>query len=63
MQNSKDTEGGFQNAALKPYGSLVSGKPGVSAPRLAEALDVPVPLIKRLARPVGRMKISYYNPF
>lgn len=48
---------------LVPYGRLAYGSPGISATRLAEALDVPVGLVRRLVRPCGRMKIPYRREF
>lgn len=48
---------------LEPWGHLVSGKAGVSASRLAEALGVSPGLIRRLAQPIGVMKLSGRSPF
>jgi len=48
---------------LEPIGKLVRGQPGVSATRIAEFLDVPAAVIKRLVRPVGVMKMSRRSPF
>jgi len=52
-----------QDKGLKPYGTVLTGAPGVSASRIAEALDVSVATVKRLATPVGRMKLSGRTPF
>ena len=48
---------------LKPCGKLLSGARGVSAPRIAEQLGVSPNLIKKLAQPIGTMKMRYRNPF
>lgn len=48
---------------LKPWGRVISGQAGVSARRLAAALRVSPRLIRRLAQPIGTMKLSGYTPF
>lgn len=48
---------------LKPWGRVISGQAGVSAARLAAALGVSPGLIRRLAQPIGTMKLSGYSPF
>lgn len=48
---------------LAPWGRLIRGEPGVSAARLAAALGVSVALVRRLARPIGVMKLPYRNEF
>jgi hypothetical protein len=54
-----------QNAdnQLTPWGRLITGQPGISAARLAEALGVSVALVRRLAQPIGVMKLPYRNAF
>ncbi len=49
-----------ESQPLEPWGRLVSGEPGVSASRIAQALGVSATLIKRLAQPLGKMKIPCY---
>jgi hypothetical protein len=48
---------------LKPWGKLLSGVPGVSAPRIAKELGVSAKLVKKLAQPIGKMKLPSCSPF
>lgn len=48
---------------LKPWGTILEGKPGLSSTRMAEILKITPRLVKKLVTPCGVMKIPYYNPF
>lgn len=48
---------------LAPWGRVISGQPGISANRLAQCLGVSVGLVKKLAQPIGQMKMPYRNAF
>lgn len=52
-----------QTDPLEPWGKLIDGEPGISAPRVGNALGVPASLAKRLATPCGKMKIPYRSEF
>lgn len=51
------------SATFAPYGRLIAGTVGVSASRIAEALGVSAAIIKRLAQPVGSMKMQRWTAF
>jgi hypothetical protein len=52
-----------QTDNLTPWGTVLNGQAGVSATRLASDLGVPIRVVKRLASPVGKMKMPSCNPF
>ncbi len=54
---------GGSEAPLEPWGRVVSGQAGVSATRIAETLGVTPALVRRLAQPVGQMKMQRCHPF
>ncbi len=60
---AREEKSTVESQPLEPWGRLVSGEPGVSASRIAEALGVSPTLIKGLARPVGYMKMPHRYAF
>jgi len=48
---------------LKPWGTTLEGKSGLSVSRMAEILKITPRLVKKLAVPCGVMKMSYRNQF